>query len=106
MKAYIRRAVLAAAVLCLLPLAVSLFSILLAGIFGCELNEAGSEACLVLGLDFGGFLSGLFVMGWMALITLPLLLAILALWALYEGGSLWRGRRRLRNTTAESGQDA
>jgi len=106
MKAYIRRAVVLAAALCLLPMAVSLFSILLAGILGCELNEAGSETCLVLGLDFGGFLSGLFVMGWMALFTLPLLLAILVIWALYEGGSLWRSRRRTRNAPIASGQDA
>ena len=82
--------------LCLLPLAAVIVSAALAALVGCELNEGVTNVCQIAGIDIGGFLSSLFVMGWLALITLPLLMCVLALWALVEGGARWRQKRRDR----------
>ena len=38
---------------------------------GCQLDEGGVNSCVVFGMDIGGLLAGLFVMGWFGLITLP-----------------------------------
>ncbi len=91
-----RRAMIAVAALCMLPLAAVLVSAVLAALLGCELNESGTNTCYVLGLDAGGFLSGLFTLGWMALLTLPLLMGVLVLWGGIEGLGLWRRRRSAR----------
>ncbi len=88
--------------LCLLPLAAVIISAALAALMGCELNEGAANVCNVAGIDFGGFLSSLFVMGWLALITLPLLMCILALWALVEWGAWWRKKRRDRKAAIDS----
>ncbi len=97
-----RRTFVVLAGLCLLPLVSVLVSAALAALLGCELNEGVTNVCSVAGIDVGGFLSGLFVTGWLALITLPLLMCILALWALVEWGSLWRKRRRDRKSAMSS----
>ena len=97
-----RRTFVALIGLCLLPLVAVLLSAALAALFGCELNEGITNVCSIAGIDFGGFLSGLFVMGWLALITLPLLMCILALWALVEWGSWFRKRRRDRKAAMSS----
>ena len=55
----LRRAMIAVAALCMLPMAAVLVSAVLAALLSCELNEGGTTACIVLGADFGGFLSGL-----------------------------------------------
>lgn len=101
-----RRTVVVLAGLCLLPLVSVLVSAALAGLLGCELNEGVTNVCKVAGIDVGGFLSGLFVTGWLALITLPLLMCILALWALVEWGSWWRKRRRDRKAESARQLDA
>lgn len=90
--------------LCLIPLAAVMVSAALAALMGCELNEGVTNVCNIAGVDIGGLLSGLFVTGWLALITLPLLMCILALWALVEWGAWWRKRRRDRK--AEINSDA
>ncbi len=43
----------------------------LSTIGGCELNEGDVNACSVLGIEMGGLLYTMFVMGWFALVTLP-----------------------------------
>lgn len=91
--------------LCLLPLAAVMFGAALAALVGCELNEGVTNVCNVAGIDIGGLLSGLFVMGWLALITLPLLMGVLVLWALVEWGSLWRKKRRDRKSEAARQMD-
>ncbi len=91
---------------CLLPLAAVIVSAALAALMGCELNEGVTNVCNVAGIDIGGFLSGLFVMGWLALITLPLLMCVLALWALVEWGSWWRKKRRDHKSEAARHTDA
>jgi hypothetical protein len=92
--------------LCLLPLATVLFSAAVAALVGCELNEGVANVCSVAGIDIGGMLSGLFVMGWLSLITIPLMMCVLVLWALVEWGSLWRKRRRARKSQAARQVDA
>ena len=47
---------------------------------GCVLNEAGSHPCLVGGTDIGDLLVFMFVMGWLALATLPLGGGALIVW--------------------------
>ncbi len=92
--------------LCLLPLAAVIFSAALAALMGCELNEGVTNVCQIAGIDIGGFLSGLFVMGWLALITLPLLMCVLALWALVEWGSWWRKKRHDRKSESSRQTEA
>lgn len=84
--------------LCLLPFLPVFLATSLAALLGCELHEGGARECSVLGLDIGGFLYPLFMSGWFALLTLPLLALMLVLWLLLEGGSLWRAKRRARKT--------
>ncbi len=38
---------------------------------GCRLDEAGTYPCVVAGVDVGGLLSFLFVLGWLMLVTIP-----------------------------------
>ncbi|HMN36488.1 MAG TPA: hypothetical protein PKD49_02080 [Hyphomicrobium sp.] len=92
----VRRIFIALAVLCLLPLGCVLVAATIAALAGCELNEASTPVCSIAGVDVGGVLSPMFVMGWMALITLPGLLAILVVWALVEAWANWRARRKDR----------
>lgn len=82
--------------LCLLPFLPVLLATSAAGLFGCELHEGGARECTILGLDIGGVLYPLFMSGWFALLTLPLLALVLLLWVLLEGGSLLRRNRRAR----------
>lgn len=84
--------------LCLLPFLPVLFATSVAGLLGCELHEGGARECSILGLDIGGALYPLFMSGWFALFTLPLLAMMLLVWMLLEGGSLWRRKRRARKT--------
>ena len=43
----------------------------IASLNGCPLTEANITPCVVLGVDLGGVLYGMGVMGWMMLLTLP-----------------------------------
>ena len=97
---FTRRTMLTLIGVCMLPLAALVVSAALAGLLGCELNEGGAQPCVIAGLNLGGFLSGLFVSGWLALITLPLLMCVLALWAFVEWGSWWHKRRRDRKAVS------
>jgi len=101
----LRRIFIVLAVVCLLPLASVLASATIAALAGCELNEASTSVCSIAGLDIGGLLSAMFVMGWMALITLPMLLGLLIAWALAEGWVRWRARRRARKATPAGVED-
>jgi len=87
-----------AAVLALLPLLAVLVTAITAGILGCDVNEGGPTPCLVAGSDIGGVLSSLMVMGWFSLMTIPLLMGLVALWAILEGYSWQRHRRKARRS--------
>ena len=92
----VRRLVIVLGVLSLVPMALLLGGALLAGLMGCEVNEAGSTPCIVAGMDFGGLLSGLVATGWLELIILPMFMGLLALWGVIEGLHHWRKRRLAR----------
>ena len=54
---------------------------LVGGALGCELNEARVQPCVFLGVDLGGVLTYLGVMGWLMLVSWPFLLVGAALLA-------------------------
>lgn len=92
----LRRLFITLIALCLLPLAGVLISAGVAAAAGCELNEGVANSCVVLGVDIGGPLTTLFVLGWLSLLTLPLLVGVLAAWALAEATRRWRQKRKER----------
>ena len=81
MRALIRSG-LALAVIGALPFLSVGLVMLVGGALGCELNEARVMPCVVLGVDIGGVLTTLGVMGWLMLVSWPFLLAGLAMLAL------------------------
>ena len=52
------------------PLASVALAGVVADLNGCELHEGYSQPCLVLGVDIGGALHTMVVMGWLMLISL------------------------------------
>ncbi|WP_298959670.1 hypothetical protein [uncultured Methylobacterium sp.] len=66
----------------------------LAHLTGCRVDEAGRSPCVVAGLDIGGLLHTLTVMGWLVIPMLPFMLISLLL-GLGAGAvallDLWRG---------------
>ena len=56
----------------LFPVICVYLSTALSGAFGCNVNEANSYNCVVLGIDIGNFLYVLFVSGWLGIITFPI----------------------------------
>ena len=62
------------------PLISVMVSIGLADMGGCVLNEAGVHPCMMLGLDLGGLLAFMFIMGWFSLVTLPLGIGLFLVW--------------------------
>lgn len=64
-----------------MPLLGVLISGELASALGCPLNEGGTYPCIVLGVDIGGLLATLFVLGWLMLVTFPFMLITAGLWA-------------------------
>lgn len=63
------RLVLISVVFGLFPLLIALLAILIANLCGCRLDEAEAGKCVVFGKDIGGLLYGMFVFGWMGMIT-------------------------------------
>ena len=61
-----------------------MISVIVAGLIaesnGCALNEGSINTCMVLGSDMGSTLYTLFVLGWLALATLPLGGAAFLVW--------------------------
>ena len=92
----VRRFIIVLAVLSLIPMAALMLGAALAGVLGCEVNEAGATPCIVAGGDLGPFLSGLVTTGWLELIILPMLMGVLAIWGVFEGLHHGRKRRRAR----------
>ena len=96
-----RRVMVFLAGLALLPLLGIFLTAILAGIFGCEVNEGGPTPCLVMGADIGGLLSAMLTTGWFALITIPLLMVLLGAWSLIEAYVWGRRRRKDRRANRE-----
>lgn len=67
------------------PLAVALLATWIAQLCGVELNEANPPDCMVLGIQIGGLLYGMFVFAWMGMFTFGLMiwgLMISLIWAI------------------------
>lgn len=73
-----------------LPLLSVFLSTVIADAAGCELNEASVNPCVIAGVDVGGALTGMFVSGWLMLVSLPIGAVGLALLL----GGLLAGLRR------------
>ena len=56
----------------LFPLIVALGAGLIANAFSCELHEGFVNPCKVLGVDIGSQLYSAFVLGWLAILTIPI----------------------------------
>lgn len=80
-------------VFALLPMVSLVFAATVANIGGCELNEAGAHACVLLGVDWGEALALMAMMGWLVFFTVPLggLAALVGL-VLYVVAR-WRARK-------------
>ena len=62
------------------PVISLLLAVWIAGANGCRLNEADAHPCLLAGVDIGGLLYDMFVLGWLAFVTVPLGVLGLAGW--------------------------
>lgn len=84
----------------LLFAAAPVISVAIAGMIaeanGCQLHEGFVNPCIVGGVDWGGTLYALGVMGWLMLATLPLGALALAAWVVAAIVLLVVGHRRRR----------
>jgi hypothetical protein len=63
---------------------------------GCTLNAGGAHPCLLFGLDIGGALHVMFVSHWFAMVTVPVAIMVLVVWAVVALILLLLHRRRQR----------
>jgi len=79
------------------PLISAFIAGAIADVLGCTVNEGGASLCMFMGRDIGQTLAEMFVLGWLAFVTLPWGLAALAIWlvvACVVAFIRWRRRRR------------
>ena len=62
------------------PVVCVYFAQSFANAHGCVVNEGFVNPCVVAGHDYGPLLYDFFVMGWLMLLTFPLMLASIVLW--------------------------
>jgi hypothetical protein len=83
-------------VLAAAPLISAFIAGAIANILGCTLNEGGASTCMLRGNDIGQTLAEMFVLGWLAFVTLPWGGFALAIWlvvACVVALVKWRRRR-------------
>lgn len=56
----------------ILPIAISIGAGTFAEANGCVLNEGGATQCVLLGIDWGGTLYTLGVLGWFFIVSMPI----------------------------------
>jgi len=59
-------------VIAIVPIGSFVLSIILSSAGNCQVNESSVNVCMLFGVDVGGLIYNLMMMGWYALITLPL----------------------------------
>lgn len=59
------------AVIGALPLLVALLAGFIAQCLGCTMDEGGTTPCLLWGRDISSVLYGMFMCGWLAMLTIP-----------------------------------
>jgi hypothetical protein len=82
--------------LALAPLLSALIAGAIADALGCGLNEGGASPCPFMGHDLGEPLVIMLVLGWLAILTLPLGAAALVIWLVIVcvvAVTRWRRRR-------------
>ncbi|NNF57664.1 MAG: hypothetical protein HKN04_05425 [Rhodothermaceae bacterium] len=75
------------------PMATMAVGSVLGSLWGCTVNEAGGNACLVAGRDMGPLLTELFVSAWYTMLTLPLGGGLLLIWLVLRLRPSGLGRR-------------
>lgn len=76
--------------ICALPMVSVFAATAIGGFFGCNVNEAGTNPCVVGGVDLGITLATMFTMGWFGLMTLPVAALLVVVWILAEIFNLFR----------------
>lgn len=77
----------------LVPLTLAALAMWIASRNGCTLHEGFANPCIVFGRDIGEALYTMAVMGWLALVTLPLGALAALVWIVGEVVYLVRQRR-------------
>ena len=80
------------------PLVSVLLSSMAAGLLDCRLDEGAAHACRLAGVDIGETLYAAFAMGWLMLLTAPVMLVAALSWVVIGVRAL-RRRRARRNAT-------
>jgi hypothetical protein len=75
------------------PVISVLIAATVANVQGCQLDEGNVHPCVVLGADLGGLLYGMGVLGWMALMTVPMAALALLAWLAAAIVLYLRGRK-------------
>lgn len=95
------RAVISLAVMaCFAPMASTMAAAWIADRNGCRLHEGFVNPCVIGGVDWGGTLYNMAMMGWLMLATLPIALLLVGAWVVVE---LVRIVRRSRSRPAGGG---
>ncbi|MGN7124943.1 hypothetical protein [Methylorubrum thiocyanatum] len=71
---------LAATVVVWMPALLFALGFALVHLTGCRADEASAHPCLVAGIDIGGLLYALLMMGWLVVLLLPFMLLTLVIW--------------------------
>ncbi len=64
----------------------------------CNINEAGTDSCVVLGIPLGMILNPMMVAGWFALLTIPIGIIALVVWTVHCIIILIRNLKKRQNT--------
>ena len=65
------------------PIIITLLAAFFGLCLGCELNAAGSDPCIRLGIPFGEYLYGFIMMHFLAMVTIPAGMAAAIIWTIY-----------------------
>jgi hypothetical protein len=68
----------------------------IASALGCTVNEGGASACIFRGSDIGETLADMFVLGWLAFVTLPFGAILFGIWLIVACIVTLRRRRQRR----------
>ncbi len=74
------------------PLFSVIVSSMVASALGCSLDEGSAHPCMLAGADIGGALYTGFVLGWLMLLTAPIVLATALFWIVVGVRALMRRR--------------
>lgn len=88
------RVVLLATVIVWLPALACITSMVVGDLAGCQLSEAGVRPCVIAGIDAGGPLAMMFIMGWLAIALVPFMAVTLILSVIVIGAAVWRHVRQ------------